>query len=259
VATLAQNPHLSVKPDNRFFLISAFLMAAVVIAGFSLNLAMGRSSFAAPPLVHAHAIVFMGWVGIYVLQNVFAATGNRALHRRLGWLAAGWMVAMLVLGFMVTVAMVRAGRVPFFFTPQQFLVFDPLTLLAFAGLSGSAIALRRRTDWHRRLHFCGMAMLLGPGFGRLLPMPLLPPWAFEATFAATMLFPIAGVIADLRRTGRVHPAWIWGIGVSLMTLLLIELITFSAAGDAIYAAVTAGSPGAVVPGLAFPPMPVPGN
>jgi hypothetical protein len=254
---LAQNPHLSVKPDNRFFLISAFLMAAVVVAGFSLNLAMGRSSFAAPPLVHAHAVVFMGWVGIYVLQNVFAATGNRTLHRRLGWLAAGWMVAMLVLGFMVTIAMVRAARVPFFFTPQQFLVFDPLTLIAFTGLSGSAIALRRRTDWHRRLHFCGMALLLGPGFGRLLPMPLLPPWAFEATFAATMLFPIAGVIADLRRTGRVHPAWIWGIGVSLMTLLLIELITFSAAGDAIYAAVTAGSPGANVPGLAFPMPPGP--
>jgi hypothetical protein len=102
-----------------------------------------------------------------------------------------------------------------------------------------------------------MAMLLGPGFGRLLPMPLLPPYAFEATFAATMLFPTAGVIADLRRSGRVHPAWIWGIGVSLTTLLLIELVTFSDAGNAIHAAVTAGSPGANVPGLAFPPPPGP--
>jgi hypothetical protein len=257
MASLAEPSRIAHPSDGRFFLVSAFAMAAVVIAGFSMQLAMGRSSFAAPPLVHAHAIVFMGWVGIYVLQNIFVATGNRAMHRRLGWIAAGWMVAMLVLGCMVTVAMVRGGRVPFFFVPQQFLVFDPLTLLAFAGLCGSAIALRRRTDWHRRLHFCGMALLLGPGFGRLLPMPLLPPWAFEATFAATMIFPIAGVIADRRRTGRVHPAWGWGIGMMVATLLLIELITFSAAGNAIYAAVTAGTPGAGVPGLAFPPPPGP--
>ena len=30
--------------------------------------------------------------------------------------------------------------------------------------------MRRRTDWHRRLMFCGMAILTGPGLGRLLPM-----------------------------------------------------------------------------------------
>jgi hypothetical protein len=96
-----------------------------------------------------------------------------------------------------------------------------------------------------------MSLLLGPGFGRLMPMPLLPPWAFEATFAATMLFPIAGVVADLRRRGSVHPAWVWGIGVMLGSLLLTEVITYSPVGDAIYAAVTAGSPGAETPGLAF--------
>ena len=89
---------------------------------------------------------------------------------------------------------------------QQFLVFNPLTLFAFAGLTAAAIVMRRRTDWHRRLHLCGMTLLLGPGFGRLLPMPLLPPFAFEAVFAASMLFPLAGVISDLRRTGRIHPA-----------------------------------------------------
>jgi hypothetical protein len=257
MATLAEQPRFRTGSDDRFFLWSAFAMAAVIVTGFSFQLAMGRSSFAAPPLVHAHAVVFMGWVGIYVLQNVFAATGNRAMHRRLGWIAAGWMVAMIVLGFMVTVAIVRAGRVPFFFTPQQFLVFDPLTLLAFVGLSGAAIVMRRRTDWHRRLHFCGMAMLLGPGFGRLLPMPFLPPYAFEATFVATLLFPVAGVVADLRRSGRVHPAWVWGIGASFATVVLVELITFSPMGDRLYAAATAGTPGASVPGLAFPPPPGP--
>ncbi len=256
MATLADRPRVTMPGDGRFFLNSAFGMAAVIAAGFSLQLAMGRSSFASPPLVHAHAIVFMGWVALYVAQNYFVATGNRAMHRRLGWIASAWMVAMVVLGCLVTLAIVRRGQVPFFFQPVQFLVFDPVSVFTFAGLSAAAIGLRRQTDWHRRLHFCGMAMLLGPGFGRLLPMPLLAPWAFEATFVATLIFPVIGVVADRRRSGRVHPAWGWGIGTMVASLLLVEVVSYSPVGLAIYNRVTAGTPGAAVAPLDFPPPPM---
>jgi hypothetical protein len=193
----------------------------------------------------------MGWIMIYLLQNILVATDRIAIHRRLGWMAAGWMVPMIVLGFCVTLAMVRRGQVPFFFRPLHFIVFDPLSLLTFAGLTGSAIALRNHTEWHRRLHLCGMSMLMGPGFGRLMPMPLMQPWSWEATFAASMLFPIAGVVADLRRTGHVHPAWRWGIATMIGSFVLIEAITYSSVGLAIYHVVTAGSPGAAVPPLEF--------
>lgn len=255
MASLAERSSIRPVEDGRFFVYSAFAMALTVAAGFSLQLAMGRSTFASPPLVHAHAIVFMGWVTLYVLQNVFAATGNMALHRRLGWIGAGWVIAMLVLGVMVVVAMARRGQVPFFFQPLHFLIFDPLTLVAFAGLTAAAIIMRRRTQWHRRLHFCGMSLLLGPAFGRMLPLPLITPWAWEATFAASLIFPLAGVLADLRRSGRPHPAWFWGIGTMIGTLLLIEAITYGPAGNAIYRAVVAGSPGASVAPLEFAPRP----
>jgi hypothetical protein len=241
--------------DEGFFLGGAIAMALVIVAGFSLQLAMGRSSFASPPLVHAHAIVFMGWVVIYLLQNTFVATDRMALHRRLGWIAAVWMIPMLVLGCAVTFEMVRRGHVPFFFRPLQFLVFDPVSLFTFAGLTVAAILLRRQTDWHRRLHFCGMSILLGPGFGRLLPMPLLAPWAWEATFAACLIFPAVGMWADVRRNGRVHPAWVWGVAALLGCALVTEAITYSPAGDAIYRTVVAGSPGAAVAPLDFPPPP----
>lgn len=257
MAAIADGPRTAAGDDARFFFTSAIVMAATVAAGFSLQLAMGRSSFASPPLVHAHALVFMGWVTIYVLQNGFAATDRMALHRRLGWIAAAWMVPMLVLGCMVTVAMLRRGGVPFFFRPLQFLVFDPVSLLGFITLTVAAIALRRQTDWHRRLHFCAMSMLLGPAFGRLLPMPLLIPWAWEATLAACMLFPVAGMAWDLRRTGQVHPAWRWGLAAMVGVLAVTEAITYSPVGEALYQAVVAGSPGAAVAPLDFPPPPGP--
>lgn len=257
MATVPYGLPASTGRDEGFFLGGAIAMALVIIAGFSLQLAMGRSSFSSPPLVHAHAIVFMGWVAIYLLQNTFAATGRMVLHRRLGWIAAVWVVPMLVLGFAVTLAIVRRGQVPFFFRPLQFLVFDPVSLLTFAGLTAAAILMRGQTDWHRRLHFCAMSMLLGPGFGRLLPMPLLAPWAWEATVAACLVFPLVGMVSDKRRGGQVHPAWFWGVAAMIGCLLLTEAITYSPVGDAIYRSVVAGTPGEAVAPLAFAPPPGP--
>lgn len=255
MATVAQNDRVVPLGDETFFVRAAIVMAVTIVAGFSFQHAMGRSTFMSPPLVHAHAIVFMGWVFIYLTQNLLIGSGRVDIHRKLGWIAVGWIFPMVLLGCLVTLAMLRRGQVPFFFRPLQFLVFDPMTLFFFAGLTIAAVAMRRQTDWHRRLHFCGMALLTMPAFGRLLPMPLLQPWAWEAAFAASMLFPIAGVIADLRRRGSVHPGWKVGIGAMLGCFVLTEAITYSPVGTALYRVVTNGSPGAAVGPLDFAPPP----
>jgi hypothetical protein len=255
MATLVQETRVSTSTDDRFFVRSAIFMALIIFVAFWFQHAMGRSTFAAPPLVHAHAIIFMGWVVIYLTQNLLIGTGRTDIHRKLGWIALGWIFPMVLLGCLVTLAMVRRGQVPFFFRPLQFLVFDPVTLFTFAGLTLAAVAMRHRTDWHRRLHFCGMSMLTMPAFGRLLPLPLLQPWAWEAAFAASLLFPAAGIITDLRRSGRIHPAWRYGVGAILASFVLIEAITYSPVGTALYRVVTAGSPGASVAPLDFAPPP----
>jgi len=250
MATLAM-PRAGTADDDRFFLTMAFVMAAIVATGFSLHLAAGRSSFAAPPIVHAHAIVFMGWVVIYVLQNWFATRGPIALHRRLGRLALVWLAMMLVLGTAVTVFDVRRGHTPFIFQPLHFLVFDPMTLVGAIGLISAGVALRHRTDWHRRLNYSAMALLTGPAFGRMLPMPLLIPWAYHAALASTLTLPLVGMIADARRSGRVHPAWWYALGGIAATEVVTDLIAFSPIGLALYGWVTAGSPGAAIAPLAF--------
>jgi len=255
MASITSDIPVSSSSDDRFFVRGAIVIALTIVAGFSFQHAMGRSTFMSPPLVHAHAIVFMGWVFIYLTQNLLIGTGRLDIHRKLGWIAMGWIFPMVLLGCLVTLAMLRRGQVPFFFRPLQFLVFDPMTLFTFAGLTIAAVTQRRRTQWHRRLHFCGMSLLLGPAFGRLLPMPLLQPWAWEASFTACLLFPAAGIIADLRRSGRVHPAWRYGVGAMLACLVLTEAITYSPVGTVIYRVVTAGSPGASVPALEFAPPP----
>lgn len=255
MATLAPAQSHTSEADN-FFRTLAILMAVTVVAGFSVQFLAGRSSFTARPLVYIHGLAFMAWVGLFVTQAWLATHGPISLHRRLGWIGAVWVVVLLVMGSLISIDVTQRGTAPFFFQPQNFLIANPLSAIVFAALAWTAIRLRRQTDWHMRLHICAMTAIIGPAFGRLLPMPLLIPYAFEIAGLVGLLFPIAGMIRDWRKYGRVHPAWYWGVGAFLAVIPVSHLIANSAMGDAIYVAVTAGHPGAAVPGLEFAPPPI---
>lgn len=240
--------------DRRFFRNLITAMAIILVAGFVVQLALGRSSFGAPLVVHAHAIAFMGWVAITLSQAWLAAGANMATHRKLGQVAVIWTIALIVLGPMVTLAAVQTARTPFFFQPQHFLIANPMTLVGFAGLFAAAIIMRRQVDWHARLHIGAFVMLMGPGFGRLLPMPFMTPYAFEIAGLVALVFPVLGILRDWRVHGRPHPAWLWTIAVLLAVTLLARVIAFSPIGAAIYAAAANGTL-ASADGLAFPPPP----
>ncbi len=246
---------VSTTDDRRFFRNLISVMAVILLTGFVVQLALGRSSFSAPPVVHLHAVVFMGWVGITVAQAWLVAGGNLALHRKLGMIAVAWSVGLLIVGPLVTIANIQSARTPFFFQPQHFLVANPMTLIGFAALFSAAIVMRRKFDWHSRLHIGAFVMLMGPGFGRLLPMPFLTPYAFETAGLVALMFPVVGILRDWRVHGRPHPAWFWGIGVLLAVTILARAVGFSPIGDAFYAAVTAGGGLAGTDGLAFPAPP----
>ena len=246
-----------VADDRRFFRNLITIMAIILVAGFVVQLALGRSSFNSPIIVHLHAFAFMAWVGITLTQTWLAASGNLPLHRKLGVSAIGWVILLMILGPLVTLANVQTGRTPFFFQPQHFLIANPLTLIGFAGLFSAAILLRHRKEWHTRLQVGAFVMLMGPGFGRLLPMPFLPPYAFEIAGLVALIFPIVGIVRDWRVHGRPHQAWFWSIAVLLAVTLLARVIAFSPIGEGIYNAATAGTPMAGINGLAFPPPPGP--
>jgi len=166
-----------------------------------------------------------------------------------------WIAAMMVAAMVVIVAMTRNGTVPFFFLPQHFLFADPLTLVCFIALTIFAVSKRRETDWHARLQICAMVLLTGPAFGRLLPMPLLIPYAFEAAGIATTVFLFAGMIRDWRVSKAIHPAWWFGFAGLAVNLIGAQVLAHSAIGDAVYQSVVAGYPGEKVPGMEFPAPP----
>ena len=254
MATHARSGLISARDDG-FFLWGGLAMAAIIAAGFTFFVIMGISSFSAPPVVHAHAVIFFGWVTIYVLQTLLATRGSLALHRRLGWIGAGWLAMMAIVGPLVAIEAIRLGRAAPLYEPAFFLVMAPMMVWTFVALSTAAILMRRRTDWHKRLHFAGMAILTGPGVGRLLPMPLIMPHAAIVELVLVLMWPLAGMAWDLRKHGRVHPAWLWAVGAIIAVRILTNLIAYSPLGLSLFEAVTTGQPGGALAPYAFPPMP----
>ncbi len=241
------------RGERRFFFILSAAMAGTIVAGFSLNLAMGRSTFAVPLAYHAHAVIFMGWLAFFLVQAWTMATGRRAMHRRLGRVASYYVPVMVLAGIAIMVVVARRTGGPFFFAQNEFFVSNVALLLCFGVLALWALRVPRQIGWHRRLLICALTILTGPGLGRLLPLPLMIPYAWPLTIAATLVFPAIAMAGDLRRHGRIHPAYLWGTGVYIATFVASMLIAYSPLGYALTRAVVAGSPGAERPMGAFLP------
>lgn len=228
----------AVVRDRGFFLIMALVIAATTVAGFALQFVAGRSSLASPWWVHVHGITFMGWLVIYVAQNLLVYRNDIALHRRLGRFAAGYVGWMVLVGLSVNTLAAINHRIPPFFETNVFLVMDWLTVLVFAGLTWAGVRMRHRTDWHRRLMLCGAILIMTPGAGRLLPLPLLGTWIIWSIWLIMLVYVGVAVTYDLVTRGKVHPAYFWGFGAITLATALMRPLAFTPPMLAITAALT---------------------
>lgn len=227
MATLANDRMHPIVRDRLFFFVMALVICATVVIGFSVQLAFGRSSFASPWWVHVHGVTFMGWLGLYTAQNFLAWRGNVVAHQRLGRGAAVYVGWMVLVGVSVNTLAAINHRIPPFFETNVFLVMDWMTVAVFAGLTWAGVRLRGATDWHRRLMLCGAIEVMGPGIGRLLPLPFMGTWILWGVWAATVPFMLAALIYDVATRGKVHPAYYWGFGAITLGVALMRPLAFT--------------------------------
>ena len=252
MATTFEEP-ARIDSERRFFLILSSIISLGIVAGFVIQLAAGRSTFNVPLPYHLHGVVFFAWVALFMAQNVLITRGNVALHRTLGMISVFWVPLMVALGITIMVVVLRRTGGPFFFAQNIFLFSNIGGLTLFAILTFSALKVRRHTGWHRRLMLCGFALLSNPGFGRIMPMPLLIPYAWHLMMLVVLAFPVAGMIYDKRRRGHVHPAWFWGAGAIIVMQVIADLVAVSPLGISLTQQLIAGTPGAERPMEAFLP------
>lgn len=205
--TETHSPDAGFSADSRFFARFAMLLSALIVFAFALNAVLGRAAYTAGLVwPHVHAALMIAWLAACVTQARLAASGNLALHRRLGWATAYLTVAVAASMSYAGIAAVRSGLVPPFFTPPFLLALTQVGSVVFGGMVFAAISRRSQTDYHRRLMAGSLVLLLDPALGRLLPMPLLGNSGEWVSMAIQLA--MIGVIAlhDRRVIGRIHQA-----------------------------------------------------
>lgn len=222
VAPSSLKPAERYRADQAFFLRLAIGICVFIVFGFVQWTARGFVDVGAVPIwVHLHGAVMIAWLTLFVTQNALANSGALALHRKLGW--AGLVLALLLapLAAYTGQMAVTLGRVPPIFTGPYFLALTHIEGAAFSAMVLWAIAVRRQTEWHRRLMLASLVIIMEPALGRLLPVPLLGQWT-EWVIAAVQLATLGIAMRhDLKFSGRIHPALWCGAAAVMATHLAI--------------------------------------
>lgn len=215
--------------DRRFFVGAAIAALVIVFAGFAHTyfLKFLFDTPALPWLVQLHGAVMTAWFLLFFVQTWLIASHRADLHRRLGKVGAALVAVMVVLG--IVVVLIAAAReahahtkdAPFFL---MLLLLDPFTLLVFAAMVASAIALRyRRGDVHKRLMLLATLSLTSVAIGRL-PFP-----TFAFFWLAYGLCLFVPAIVDTVRNRRLHPVFGWGAPSLLLSLYVLYRLALTPA------------------------------
>lgn len=78
------------------------IMLILVISGFgSAALVRGLNPLTLPPLFHVHAVSYIAWFGLFLVQASLIGANKRALHIKLGQVSLLLVIAMLTSGWLM--------------------------------------------------------------------------------------------------------------------------------------------------------------
>jgi hypothetical protein len=204
------------RAPRRLYVGLALLAIAIVVAGFWRTYfgPLLAGAVDKPSIIHVHAVIYVGWLAIFLAQALLAATGRVAAHMKLGRLATSYGVLVIGAGLLAAFGMfvlrVRAGEVA---DAQRRLVGPLLDMLVFAPLFAAAIYYRRKPELHKRLMIVATTALLIAAVGRIpFPADLRIPLVY-----LLWIFPILAAMAhDFWRQRRVHPVYVLGLFVLVL-------------------------------------------
>jgi uncharacterized membrane protein YozB (DUF420 family) len=213
--------------EHRFFTGMALAALLVALVGFAPSYYLRSFSTAEPltTLVHLHGGLATAWLLLFVAQTSLVSIGRTDLHRRVGPAGAALGVLFVVVGYATAITAARKGVTPPGGPPPLAFLAVPLaTLLSFAVLATLGVLWRRERDIHRRLMLLATIAILPPAFARFRWFGFGGP---PVAIGGTCLFVIAAMLWDRRVHGRIHPAFLWGGGLLMLSLPLRFALTQS--------------------------------
>jgi hypothetical protein len=203
------------KSMSRVFYVGVgFYMGAIALVGFWPGYfgAYVDNSLDVPLVIHAHAFVFMVWVGLFITQSALVGLGRTTVHRSLGVFGIAWGGAVIATGVLTgfsQAALKEAAGDDAGATGQIITILRDMVM--FTLFFGIAIYHRTRPEIHKRWIMVAGTMLIIAAAARANRSLELGRLGFFSLWFAPL---IAGVIYDVVQTRRI--SWIYISGMTLM-------------------------------------------
>ena len=115
----------TVNQFRSFYFLVSLLIAVVVVYGFAQTIRQNliQAPVPRPWVLYLHAVVFFGWVALFVVQTALIQTRNAQTHRRLG--CAGLVVGASIplVGIVTALSMARFKILNAIATPDSAAAF----------------------------------------------------------------------------------------------------------------------------------------
>ena len=201
-------------PRHFFFGIGLFCILLAILGFAPSMVAYFIGEYHFPAIVHAHAVIMLGWLVLFTIQARLVQRGSLATHRRLGIATATWAVLVwLAMGVATIVALKRYDPDEMAFLVKPLLI-QLGTMVVFPAFVISAVIARRHAGWHKRLMALATFVLVQAALDRMhwLPNEGLPMfWHHGVRLYVLLLLPLA--VFDIATLRRIHPATLTGAGV----------------------------------------------
>lgn len=219
--------------DRNAFLTFTALVWVGVVSGFGFDSFnhVSKHGLDFPLIVHPHALAFVGYVVLFTTQVVLIRNGRADIHRRLGIAGAVLAAVMVILG-PATALIVDAAKFAAKGETPEFLAVQFSDILAFAGLTGAGLLLRKIPSAHKRLMMLGLIYISDAGFARLLNDVIAAPLGHGALGSAAGLYLGSDLLVlglggyDLATRGKLHPVYVagvvWMVGLQFTALTLLN-------------------------------------
>jgi hypothetical protein len=242
---------------TRFFLGTSLVLGIVVLWGFGptyfLHPWIATRDLSLP--IHIHAVVFIGWIILFIVQALLVSARRTRVHRQVGALGFSLAVAVVLIGVAIPIVATEARLQAWRSLPDTVAMFSFIASsnasspILFGMFAAGGFAWRQRPEIHKRLMLLATIAIINAAAARTLDdvgWPIvLGPFGFmaptgpfmqlstlaSAGFLNLWVSPFIGalVLHDVRTMRRVHPVTVIG---GLLILLFEPLLCLIAAGAA---------------------------
>ena len=219
---------------SRFFFVAHISLLVAVFVGFAPTFYL-RGLFASHPLpgiLVLHGAVLTGWFVLAAAQAWLMHTRRVRWHRRVGYVAAGWAVLVVIMGLIADTRM--ASEINSSRDADIIVCWGNLfSLFLFGTFVTLGLVFRKRPESHKRLIVLASISIIGPALARFTEWSVFP-----GGMEARPIYGVGGLLMlyaalltyDLVERRRPHPASWMGTLAMLMCSLATGLLFVSGVG-----------------------------